>query len=94
MMEVKDEECASEKERKQARLQWAAKYISQQSPSLYSTTSRSDRIPLQEPFALVLQDEACQSIDPASLVPLCRAGSITRVVLIGDPQQLKPRCVS
>ena len=41
-------------------------------------------------FKLILVDEAAQSTEPESLVPLCQATDTTRVQLIGDHQQLPP----
>ena len=44
--------------------------------------------PLSLPFVLV--DEACQSVEPASLIPLMASNSCRSLVLLGDPCQLPP----
>lgn len=44
--------------------------------------------PLSLPFVLV--DEACQSTEPATLVPITASNSCRALVLIGDPCQLPP----
>lgn len=44
--------------------------------------------PLSLPFVLV--DEACQSVEPATLVPIVSSNSCRSVVLLGDPCQLPP----
>lgn len=55
-------------------------------------TERSDApdggAPLSLPFVLV--DEACQSVEPASLVPVVSSNSCRSLVLLGDPCQLPP----
>jgi regulator of nonsense transcripts 1 len=44
--------------------------------------------PLSLPFVIV--DEACQSVEPASLIPLTSTNSCRSLVLLGDPCQLPP----
>lgn len=44
--------------------------------------------PLSLPFVLV--DEACQSVEPASLIPVVATDSCRALVLLGDPCQLPP----
>jgi len=44
--------------------------------------------PLSLPFVII--DEACQSVEPATLVPLVSSGSCRSVVMLGDPCQLPP----
>jgi hypothetical protein len=44
--------------------------------------------PLSLPFVII--DEACQSVEPASLVPLTASNSCRSLVLLGDPCQLPP----
>lgn len=44
--------------------------------------------PLSLPFVIV--DEACQSIEPATLVPIIATNSCRSLVLLGDPCQLPP----
>lgn len=44
--------------------------------------------PLSLPFVIV--DEACQSVEPATLVPLVSSDSCRSLVLLGDPCQLPP----
>jgi hypothetical protein len=44
--------------------------------------------PLSLPFVLV--DEACQSVEPATLIPLISSNSCRALVLLGDPCQLPP----
>lgn len=44
--------------------------------------------PLSLPFVIV--DEACQSIEPASLIPIVATNSCRSLVLLGDPCQLPP----
>eukprot|EP00814_Leptocylindrus_danicus_P000674 CAMPEP_0116048430 /NCGR_PEP_ID=MMETSP0321-20121206/29548_1 /TAXON_ID=163516 /ORGANISM="Leptocylindrus danicus var. danicus, Strain B650" /LENGTH=938 /DNA_ID=CAMNT_0003530631 /DNA_START=274 /DNA_END=3087 /DNA_ORIENTATION=- len=44
--------------------------------------------PLVLPFTII--DEACQSIEPATLVPLVSTDSCRSLVLLGDPCQLPP----
>jgi superfamily I DNA and/or RNA helicase len=55
-----------------------------------------DRIPLAPdglpslilPFTIV--DEACQSVEPANLIPITSTDSCRSLVLLGDPCQLPP----
>lgn len=42
--------------------------------------------PLSMPFVIV--DEACQSVEPASLIPMTASNSCRSLVLLGDPCQL------
>lgn len=52
-------------------------------------TSAPDGLPpLSLPFVLI--DEACQSIEPATLVPIMSTNSCRSLVLLGDPCQLPP----
>jgi AAA domain len=44
--------------------------------------------PLSLPFVIV--DEACQSVEPATLIPLTSTNSCRSLVLLGDPCQLPP----
>lgn len=44
--------------------------------------------PLTLPFVIV--DEACQSVEPANLIPLTSSNSCQSLVLLGDPCQLPP----
>jgi hypothetical protein len=44
--------------------------------------------PLSLPFVIV--DEACQSVEPATLIPLVSSDSCRSLVLLGDPCQLPP----
>ena len=44
--------------------------------------------PLSLPFVII--DEACQSIEPATLVPIVSSDSCRALVLLGDPCQLPP----
>ena len=44
--------------------------------------------PLTLPFTII--DEACQSVEPASLIPIVSTDSCRSLVLIGDPCQLPP----
>ena len=55
---------------------------------IFSTLSGSDMIPPHCKFDFVIVDEAGQSTEPDSLIPLQRG--CTRMVLIGDPLQLPP----
>ena len=48
--------------------------------------------PLSFPF--VVHDEACQSTEPASLIPLLSSNSCRSLVLLGDPCQLPPTVIS
>jgi superfamily I DNA and/or RNA helicase len=48
--------------------------------------------PLQIPF--VITDEACQSVEPASLIPIFAFNSCKSVVMLGDPCQLPPTVIS
>jgi len=52
------------------------------------TMAPDGRPPLSLPFVLI--DEACQSVEPASLIPLCASNSCRSLVLLGDPCQLPP----
>ncbi len=45
-------------------------------------------------LAVVLGDECGQATEPETLVPLMSVGSLTRTVLVGDPDELPPRCDS
>jgi AAA domain len=47
-----------------------------------------ERPPLSLPFVII--DEACQSIEPASLIPVVATDSCRSLVLLGDPCQLPP----
>lgn len=44
--------------------------------------------PLSLPFVIV--DEACQSVEPATLIPIIATNSCRSLVLLGDPCQLPP----
>lgn len=44
--------------------------------------------PLSLPFVLI--DEACQSVEPATLIPILASNSCRSLVLLGDPCQLPP----
>jgi len=44
--------------------------------------------PLSLPFVIV--DEACQSVEPATLVPIVSSNSCRSLVMLGDPCQLPP----
>ncbi|KAL9188266.1 hypothetical protein ACHAXT_006644 [Thalassiosira profunda] len=44
--------------------------------------------PLSTPF--VITDEACQSVEPASLIPIVSTNSCRSLVMLGDPCQLPP----
>jgi len=44
--------------------------------------------PLSLPFVII--DEACQSVEPASIVPVTSSDSCRSLVLLGDPCQLPP----
>jgi len=44
--------------------------------------------PISLPYVIV--DEACQSVEPANLVPITATDSCRAVVLLGDPCQLPP----
>lgn len=44
--------------------------------------------PLSTPFVII--DEACQSVEPASLIPLVSTNSCRSLVMLGDPCQLPP----
>ena len=64
-------------------------------PEGRKTTSADDRTlapdglpPLSLPFVIV--DEACQSVEPATLVPLVSSDTCRSLVLLGDPCQLPP----
>ena len=44
--------------------------------------------PLSCPFVII--DEACQSVEPASLIPIVSTNSCRSLVMLGDPCQLPP----
>lgn len=44
--------------------------------------------PLSLPFVII--DEACQSVEPASLIPIVATNSCRSLVMLGDPCQLPP----
>jgi superfamily I DNA and/or RNA helicase len=44
--------------------------------------------PLSLPFVIV--DEACQSVEPATLIPITSTNSCRSIVMLGDPCQLPP----
>lgn len=48
--------------------------------------------PLSLPFVIV--DEACQSVEPGSLIPVFSTNSCRSLVMLGDPCQLPPTVVS
>lgn len=48
--------------------------------------------PLSLPFVIV--DEACQSVEPATLIPIMSTDSCRSIVLLGDPCQLPPTVIS
>lgn len=48
--------------------------------------------PLTLPFVIV--DEACQSVEPASLIPITSTSTCQSLVLLGDPCQLPPTVLS
>lgn len=64
-------------------------------PTDEATKSADDRAlapdglpPISLPFVIV--DEACQSVEPATLIPLVSSDSCRSLVLLGDPCQLPP----
>ena len=62
---------------------------SKQYPSPGDRLSAPDGLPpLSLPFVLI--DEACQSVEPASLIPIVSSDSCRSLVLLGDPCQLPP----
>lgn len=48
--------------------------------------------PLSTPFVLI--DEACQSVEPGSLIPIFATDSCKSLVMLGDPCQLPPTVIS
>jgi superfamily I DNA and/or RNA helicase len=48
--------------------------------------------PLSLPFVII--DEACQSVEPATLIPILASNSCRSLVLLGDPCQLPPTVLS
>ena len=56
--------------------------------SLTRTLAPDGLPPLSLPFVIV--DEACQSAEPASLIPVFSSDSCRSLVLLGDPCQLPP----
>ena len=59
------------------------------------TTTESSRTmapdglpPISLPFVII--DEACQSVEPATLIPIVSSNSCRSLVLLGDPCQLPP----
>lgn len=44
--------------------------------------------PLSLPFVII--DEACQSVEPATLIPIVSANSCRSLVMLGDPCQVSP----
>ncbi|KAL7579834.1 hypothetical protein ACA910_004847 [Epithemia clementina (nom. ined.)] len=48
-------------------------------------------LPLSLPFIIV--DEACQSLEPATLIPIVSSNSCRSLVLLGDPCQLPPTVI-
>jgi superfamily I DNA and/or RNA helicase len=48
--------------------------------------------PLSLPFVII--DEACQSVEPGSLIPVFSTNSCRSLVMLGDPCQLPPTVVS
>ena len=48
--------------------------------------------PLTLPFVII--DEACQSVEPGSLIPVFSTNSCKSLVMLGDPCQLPPTVVS
>lgn len=62
-------------------------------PTQSSTTDRASTAPdglppLSCPFVII--DESCQSVEPASLIPITSTNSCRSLVLLGDPCQLPP----
>lgn len=48
--------------------------------------------PISLPFVIV--DEACQSVEPATLIPVVASNSCRALVMLGDPCQLPPTVIS
>lgn len=48
--------------------------------------------PLKVPFVLI--DEACQSVEPGTLIPILSTGNCRSLVMLGDPCQLPPTVIS
>ncbi|HWC88632.1 MAG TPA: AAA domain-containing protein [Pirellulales bacterium] len=70
----------------------AAEHVLDRAAVVCATTTGLDRDLLgQRRFDLVVIDEACQSTEPGSWIPLAWAG---RLVLAGDHQQLPPTILS
>lgn len=57
-----------------------------------STRAPDGGPPLKMPFILI--DEACQSVEPATLIPLVSTNSCRSLVMLGDPCQLPPTVIS
>ena len=70
------------------------KYVEDCGQHLFGTMMSSPAIPLHDDLAAIVVDEACQGTEPETITPLCRAGELTRTILIGDPAQLPPTCES
>jgi superfamily I DNA and/or RNA helicase len=66
------------------------------SPTAYPNDTRGlapDRMPpIYLPF--VILDESCQSVEPATLVPIFSSNSCQSIVMLGDPCQLPPTVIS
>mmetsp|Transcript_4613 Transcript_4613/g.6660 ORF Transcript_4613/g.6660 Transcript_4613/m.6660 type:complete len:991 (+) Transcript_4613:232-3204(+) len=54
----------------------------------YRQFAPDGKAPMSLPFVIV--DEACQSVEPATLIPLVATNSCRSLVLLGDPCQLPP----
>ncbi|EKX43930.1 hypothetical protein GUITHDRAFT_72561, partial [Guillardia theta CCMP2712] len=49
---------------------------------------------LKVSFSHIIIDEAAQMLEPAALLPLCLASSVTNVILSGDSEQIGPKVLS
>jgi len=56
--------------------------------ALARTDAPDGLAPLSLPFVIV--DEACQSVEPATLIPVTASNSCRSLVMLGDPCQLPP----
>ena len=77
-------------------MQWM--WVSRAYPSVgelfFGTYMAASDLELVESCACILQDEAAQGTEPETIVPWHPAGRETRLILIGDPDQLRPCCTS
>ena len=75
------------KGKKKEMAKWEAEYVNKNGWHLFGTLMSSANLNLLADWAAIVIDEAGQATEPETIMPLIRAGELTRIVIIGDSLQ-------